>query len=129
MSNVIVKGWDWLETEIHKALSFAHLTNTTQDFPVAAKAAVSAVLQIAKDEALAQIEPVLVTAESAINGQIASSLGAPVADIAKGVEDAVVAATIRTLQEAPAPEQTTLSLTPAEAPAIVDQDTAPVGKE
>ena len=52
MSNVIVKGWDWLETEIHKALSFAHLTNTTQDFPVAAKAAVSAVLLITRGTTL-----------------------------------------------------------------------------
>lgn len=96
MSNVIVRGWDWLEAELHKALAIAHLTNVPSEAPLAAKAAVSAVLEAAKADALAHVAQLGAdVAELAINGAVSGLVDAVdvVVDLLDGSEPDAPAAT------------------------------------
>ena len=89
MSNIVVRGWDWLEAELHKALSLVHHTHVPAEAPAAAKAAVSAVLEAAKVEALACAAPVVEqVAVEAVDEILTgvNGVGQPAGDLLEGLK-------------------------------------------
>ena len=109
MSIAIVRGWEWLEAELHKALALVHHTHVPSEVPAAAKAAVSAVIDAAKADALATAAQLGGAAAAAavaegVNG-VASRLGQPVGDLLDGLKGLEGAETVGDLENGAAGEK------------------------
>ena len=82
MSNIIVQGWEWLEAELHKALEIVHQSTPPDGVKGAAKAAVTAVVEEAKAQAVAAataaVEQAVTGVEGALAGAAEQAVGAGV---------------------------------------------------